>query len=247
MRIHKLTILLLLLVFATLGLTLGQQNQVKKDDAAEAEYAKQLQARHLRFPTANYDEPDLVDPKKNEARKQKNRRRNDDSWVARDGPEWADELVRNMEGGIDLPSLPVAESSYIVLGKVTSAEAHLSQDKRNVYSEFKVSVEKVFKTATAVSEGAEIVVDRSGGFVKYPNGHSVLYRTSHLDMPLKGERYLFFLTSKNDDLSILTAYELDAKGVQPLDQAPQFDKYRGATEESLLEQLRNSLVKTSPY
>ena|SRR5689334_19369431 len=247
MRIHKLTILLLLLVFATLGLTLGQQNQLKKGDAAEAEYAKQLQARHLRFPTANYDEPDLVDPKKNEARKQKNRRKNDDNWVGSNGSEWANELVRNIEGGIDLPSLPVAESSYIVLGRVTSAEAHLSQDKRNVYSEFKVSVEKVFKTATAMSEGIEIVVDRSGGFVKYPNGHSILYRTSHLDMPLSGERYLFFLTSKNEDLSILTAYQLEAKGVQPLDQAPQFEKYRGATEETLLENLQKSLVKAAPY
>jgi len=247
MRIHKLTILLLLLVSATLGLTLGQENQVKKEDAEKAEYAKQLEARHLRFPTANYDEPDLADPKKNEARRQKNRRKNDDSWVASDGPEWANELVRNMEGGIDLPSLPVAESSYIVLGKVTSSEAHLSQDKRNVYSEFKVSVEKVFKTATAISEGTEIVVDRSGGFVKYPNGHSILYRTTHLDMPLKGERYLFFLSSKNDDLSILTAYELGAKGVQPLDQAPQFEKYTGATEQALLEELRGSLAKTSPY
>lgn len=247
MRIHKLTLLLLLLVFATLGLTPGQQNQDKKEDTEKAEYAKQLQARHLRFPTADYDEPDLADPRKNEARKQKNRRKNDDRWVASNGPEWANELVRNMEGGIDLPSLPVAESSYIILGKVTAAEAHLSQDKRNVYSEFKVSVEKVFKTATAMSEGGEIVVDRSGGFVKYPNGHSILYRTTYLDMPLKGERYLFFLSSKNEDLSILTAYQLGATGVQPLDQASQFEKYSGATEEALLEKLRNSLVKTSPY
>jgi hypothetical protein len=247
MRIHKLTIFLLLLVFATLGLTLGQQNPVKKDDAAEAEYAKQLQARHLRFPTANYDEPDLTDPRKNEARQQKNRRKNNAGFVASNAPEYAFEVLQNIEGGIDLSSLPVAESSYIVLGKVTAAEAHLSQDKRNVYSEFKVSVEKVFKTATAMSEGAEIVVDRSGGFVKYPNGHSILYRTTHLDMPLKGERYLFFLTSKNEDLSILTAYELGAKGVQPLDQAPQFEKYSGVTESSLLEKLRNSLIKNSPY
>jgi len=247
MRIHKLTILLLLLVFATLGLTLGQQNQLKKDDAAEAEYAKQLQARHLRFPTANYDEPDLVDPKKNEARKQKNRRKNNSGFVASNAPDYAFEVLQNIEGGIDLPSLPVAESSYIVLGRVTSAEAHLAEDKRNVYSEFEVSVEKVFKTATALSEGSRIVVDRTGGFVKYPNGHTILYRISHLDMPLKGERYLFFLSSKNEDLSILTAYELGAKGVQPLDQAPQFEKYSGIAERALLEKLRDSLVKTSPY
>lgn len=247
MRIQKFTILLLLLVSATFGLSLGQQNQVQKEDIEKAEYAKQLQARHLRFPTANYDEPDLADSKKNEARKQKNRRKNNAGFVASNAPDYASEVLQNIEGGIDLPSLPVVESSYIVLGRVTSAEAHLAQDKRNVYSEFEVSIEKVFKTATALSEGSKIVVDRTGGFVKYPNGHTILYRISHLDMPLNGERYLFFLTSKNEDLSILTAYEFGTKGVQPLDQAPQFEKYSGVSERTLLEKLRDELVKTSPY
>jgi hypothetical protein len=111
---------------------------------------------------------------------------------------------------MDFPALPVAQSEYIVLGKVTAAEAHLSENKKNVYSEFKVSVENVLKTASSsIIAGTEITVDRIGGVVKYPNGRSVLYRLADTNMPAIGERYLLFLTSNNQqDISILTAYEV---------------------------------------
>jgi hypothetical protein len=249
MRIHKLTIVLLIVVCATLALSLGRQTPHQKDTVKESDYSKQLQARKLRFPIADYEEPDLIDPKQNAARNEKKLRKNDYRVVASNPPLWQTELVEINEGGIELSALPVAESAYIVLGKVTAAEAHLSENKKNVYSEFKVSVDKVFKTASSsVFEGTEIVVDRVGGFVKYPNGHLVLYGIFGYDMPLSGQRYLLFLTSKNQrDLSILTAYESGANGMIPLDQAPQFEKYRGLTEEALLQKLRDSLTKSSPY
>jgi hypothetical protein len=249
MKIHKLTIVLVILVCATLGLTLGRQTQSQKDTEKENDYSKQLQARKLRFPVADYEERDLTDPKQNAARKEKKRRKNDYRVVASNPPVWQTELVEINEGDIEFPGLPVTESAYIVLGKVTAAEAHLSENKKNVYSEFKVSVDKVFKTASSsVFEGTEIVVDRVGGFVKYPNGHLVLYRISGQDMPLTGQRYLFFLTSKNHrDLTILTAYQSGANGIVPLDQASQFETYRGLNEEVLLQKLRDSLTKSSPY
>jgi hypothetical protein len=73
-----------------------------------------------------------------------------------------------MDEGLALvPALPVAKSAYIVLGEVKIAEAHVSENKENVYSEFTVSVTKVFKTASSsVVEGSEITVDIVGGFVK---------------------------------------------------------------------------------
>ena len=249
MKIHKLTYVLLVLVCATLGFTFARQDQAPRDNAKENEYSKQIQARRLRFPTADYEEPDLADPKKNQARKEKKLRKNDYRLIARNPPAWQTERLVINEGGMEFPALPVGESTFILLGKVLSAEAHVSENKKNVYSEFRVSVEKVFKTASgSISEGTEIIVDRIGGFVKYPNGHAVLYRISGMDMPFTGGRYLFFLTSTNQqDLSILTAYELGVKGTTPLDEAPQFEKYRGVTEESLVQSLRDSLAKSSPY
>lgn len=183
MKVYKLTYALLILVFATLGLTSGK-NQQTRDPAKENEYHKQLQARNLRFPTTDYEEADLVDPKKNQARKEKKLRKNDFKLVARNPPFWQAERVVFNEGGMDFPALPIARSTFILLGRVTTAEAHISENKKNVYSEFTVLVEKVFKSPnSSVAEGAEITVDRVGGFVRYPKGQIVLYRISGENMP----------------------------------------------------------------
>ena len=157
-------------------------------------------------------------------------------------------MISQAEGDFDFPSLPIAQSTFVVLGRVTGAEAHLSENKKNVYSEFKVLLEKVYKTANSSTvEGTEITVDRVGGFVRYPKGQTVLYRLSGMNMPVTGERYLFFLTSKNQDLSILTAYELTDKGVIPLDESSQFEKYRGVTETLLIQNLRDAMAQSSPH
>ena len=68
------------------------------------------------------------------------------------------------------------------------------------------------------------------------------------NMPLTGERYVFFLTSENQqDLSILTAYELGEKEVTPLDDSSQFEQYRGVTETAFIQSLREVLAKSSLY
>ena len=248
MKVHRLTWFLLLMIVGTLGLTSARYKQAARDSSKDSDYAKQLQARRLRFPTADYDEGDLTDPKRNERLKQKKARKNDFKLVARNPPAWQTERVAINEGGLDFPALPVSQSEYIILGKVTGAEAHVSENKKNVYSEFKVTIEKVLKTASSsIFQGTEITVDRVGGFVRYPNGRSVLYRLADTNMPLVGERYLLFLTSKNQqDISILTAYELGAT-VTPLDESPQFEKYRGVAEVTLLQKVQDSLDKYSPY
>ncbi|HJP92211.1 MAG TPA: hypothetical protein VJ875_09665, partial [Pyrinomonadaceae bacterium] len=158
-------------------------------------------------------------------RKEKQKRHNDFKIVTSKPPEWQAERVFVGEGAMNFPALPVAESSYILLGRVTNAEAHLSENKKNVYSEFTISVEKVFKTAdSSIIVGNEIVVDRIGGYVKCPNGRTLLYRVASTNMPAVNERYLLFLTSKNDqDFSILTAYALKSDGVSPLDDSPQLN------------------------
>jgi hypothetical protein len=152
------------------------------------------------------------------------------------------------EGLALMPALPVAKSAYIVVGEVKTAEAHVLENKENVYSEFTVSVTKVFKTASSsVVEGSEITVDRVGGFVKYPNGRTVLYSVSGRNMPAVGGRYILFLSSlNNQDLLLLTAYRLGPDGIAPLDDSPQFEKFRGMTEEVFLKNLDDLLTASSP-
>ena len=248
MKIEKLTLVLFILVFGTLGLTFATRNQTHSSKATE-DVRKQQQEKKGKFPVANYDEPELTDPKKNQARKEKKQRHNNFSMVAKNPPEWQAELLFIDEGLALTPALPIARSGLILLGEVKTAEAHVSENKENVYSEFTVLVTKVFKTAnSSVTEGTEITIDRIGGFVRYPNGRTILYRVSGKNMPAVGERYIFFLTSRNDqDLIIVTAYGLSANGVTPLDDSPQFEEFRGIAEDVFLQKLHDSLTKSSPY
>jgi hypothetical protein len=249
MKMHKLTLILLILVLGTVGFTFTTRNQNPSSRASDSEALKQQQEKKGKFPVAKYEEPESTDPKKNQTLKEKKLRYNNFRMVATNPPEWQAELLVIDEGLVLTPTLPVTQSTYIVSGEVKTAEAHVSEDKMNVYSEFTVLVKQVLKTAkSSIIEGMEITVDRVGGFVTYPNGRTVLYRLSGRNMPAVGEKYLFFLASPNDhDLRILTAYRLDASGVTPLDDSPQFEKFRGLTEDVLIQNVRDSLAKSSPY
>lgn len=241
MKIDQLTLVLGLLVVGGLGLTFLPHGQSSKPNKILA-----TQERRNLFPTAEYNEADLADPRKNQLRKEKQKRHNNFKIVAKEPPEWQAERVFVGEGAMNFPALPVAESKYIVLGQVTNAEAHLSENKKNVYSEFTVLVEQVFKTAKdSVVEGSEITVDRIGGYVRYPNGRTLLYRIGATNMPRVNERYLFFLTSKNnEDLTILTAYAMIVGGVAPLDESEQFEAFRGLGERIFLQRLQDSLARS---
>lgn len=249
MKIHKLTVALITLVFGTLGLTFATRNQTQNSKLTDAEALKQEQEKKEKFPIANYDEPELTDPKKNQARKQKQQRHNNFSIVAKNPPEWQAQTMFIDEGLALTPALPVTKSGFIVLGEVKTAEAHVSENKENVYSEFTVLVTQVLKTAnSSIIEGTQITIDRIGGFVRYPNGRTVLYSVSGKNMPTVGERYVFFLTSQNNqDLVILTAYGLGATGVTPLDDSPQFEEFRGMAKDVFLQKVRDSLTQSSPY
>jgi hypothetical protein len=242
MKIQKLTFVLFILVVGTLGFTFATRNQTPTKKDSDSDALKHRQEKKQKFPVAHLDEPELTDPKKNQARKEKNLRHNNFSIVAENPPDWQAERLFIDEGLALTPALPVARSGFIVLGEVKSAEAHVSENKLNVYSEFTVLVSKVLKTAnSSIIEGTEITVDRIGGFVKYPNGRTVLYRVSGKNMPGVGEKYIFFLRSPNNqDLIILTAYRLDTSGVTPLDDAPQFEQFRGASQDEFLKKLNDS-------
>jgi hypothetical protein len=65
-------------------------------------------------------------------------------------------------------------------------------------------------------------------------------------MPGVGARYAFFLNAVDEDYTILTAYELAAEGVVPLDNAVQFQLYKGASELSLIASLRDAISQAVP-
>ena len=62
-------------IVGTLGLASARYQQTPRDSTKENDYAKQLQARKLQFPRAEYEEADLTDPKRNESLKEQKARK----------------------------------------------------------------------------------------------------------------------------------------------------------------------------
>lgn len=199
-----------------------------------------------RFPTAAFSEQDLGDPEKNAKRKEKQKRYNDKEFVFTRVDPWVEESVLNQH--ISFPPLPVNESEIIAVGTILTGEAHLSESRRNVFSEFTLAVENVLKpTDGRLDQGSVLTIDRIGGHVRYANGQRVLFRIAGLNMPQIGGRYLFFLTSKHNkqDLSILTAYELTQSGSIPLDELPEVANLTSTTEAEILQRVRE-LIQIPP-
>jgi len=139
--------------------------------------------------------------------------------------------------------------AIFVEADVLAAEAHLSENKRSVFSEFTIRVNKVFKTATATSprQGDVITIERVGGVVRYPNGRTLLYRNAGVGMPRVSGRYVFFLSAFKDseNYMILTGYEFGEKGIVPLDQSQQFEAFTGYAAPAFITAIDDLLAKAS--
>jgi hypothetical protein len=117
--------------------------------------------------------------------------------------------------------MPFQGSDAVVVGTLTSGQAYLSNDKRSIYSEFKLKVHEIVKTPGTVwwRDGDFIDIQRKGGAIRLRSG-KVLVRGALADsMPQIGKRYLLFLKydQNSRDFGIVTGYQLDGNEVYRLD------------------------------
>jgi hypothetical protein len=149
---------------------------------------------------------------------------------------------------IGLPALPINQSVAVIVGEIKDAKAYLSQDRKQIYSEFVVTIQSVLKNGTnqPMSFDSSIQVERFGGRALLPSGKVVAMAVHNQDMPQVGARYVLFLTKDEDEsLTILTGYELRNGKVFPLDRVQPthpMAQYKGQDEATLLNDLANSLA-----
>src|SRR5688572_5424123 len=137
----KLTYFLLVLVVGTIALSVARHRSPIPATAGQ-KIREDYKKVNERFPTADFDDKqDLPDAEKNAKRKEKQKRYNDKDMVDSRGEPGADEAI--LYAHFTFPALPVAESEIVVVGTVATAQALLSENKRNVFSEFTLVVEDV--------------------------------------------------------------------------------------------------------
>jgi hypothetical protein len=170
-------------------------------------------------------------------------------------PEGVEPLLTVGAWWVGLSPLPIDQSDIIVLGDVVAREAHLSDDKTGIYSEFTVQVDQVFKDTTGtVLVGGSLSATRLGGSVRFASGKIQKYGLARHGMPRNGSQYVLFLRKTTDgDLLILTGYELSGGHVTPLDGEDTgdprtdlpFAKYRGAYQTAFLAELSKATASST--
>jgi hypothetical protein len=236
----------------------GQSSQFRAAEptkAAVGQAAKQLDddAR----PVVDFNDANTVNPSDRISRKLKNARYDKYGAVNSQPNPPSGEVIWEPEWSVGLTDLPVEKSDVLIEGIVERSRAFLSGDKTGIYSEFAVKVSNVLKINgdVVVNVGDDVITERFGGKVRYPNGQVVLYRIEGQGTPIIGKTYIFFLAKVGQgNYKLVTAYEIQDKSVFALDGSRinfrgkghwVFDKHNGENLESFRDQLEK-VISNSP-
>jgi hypothetical protein len=197
-----------------------------------------------KYAFTDYDAPETGNSVVREKRRLKNSRYDNQDWVSKNPHPDTSGVGRHDETPPP-PLFPAEESFLVVVGKVVSVSAHLSNDKSGIYSEFKIQPEEILKGEGSknIQPGEFITADRAGGGVRYPNGQKVVYEHSERDLLFVGNEYVFFLKcdEKSPNYEIITGYELKEGTVKPLNTGHRFDDFKGLGKQKFIEIVRNKI------
>ena len=128
------SLLFLMVLFFTVALTMSRDLRIAGRVKVGQESQESVKDRvKVRYPIADSLESEPSDPKERAKRLKRSKRYNGKTTVV--GPQ----LVQSSEGynwPEDFKAIPVSASDVIVVGTISEAKAHLSQDRNSVYSEF---------------------------------------------------------------------------------------------------------------
>lgn len=242
MRNVMLCILVIVLAILWVFNTGAQQGQSREDRLNETiKLAQQKQDEEL--PLVDYNAPKPAEASARARREAKDKRHDLGRAPIAEGMT---STARIYHWPADFPPIPVVQSKAIVIGKVSGAQAHLSDDKSGVYSEITVKADQVLKDNVGINTGRPITAEREGGRVRFPSGSIYRYFVTGFGIPRVGGCYLLFLDQLEDgDFRILTGYEIRDGRVVPLDESGvvHFEKYKGADEATFLTEVRESIIK----
>ncbi len=204
------------------------------------------------FPEFDFAHPRLSSPSDEGKRETKSKKYNNKNSLPIS--ESSDQIYVINEWDVNLPALPVDQSAAVIIGQVIDAQAFLSEDRTNIYSEFTIRTDAVFKNdpAAPIKAGESISAERLGGRALLFSGKVVVSQVNHQDLPRIGRNYVFFLNhllptngQMDDGLFILTAYQINGDTIIPLDKpvpGHPILKYRRAAKADFMNDLQAMLL-----
>jgi len=244
-------VLVLLAVLTTLVITSGafdSRRQVKAGEQPQPTPETGGFRDMTKYAVVDYNQPLPTNKAELEKRKLANKRY--------DGQDWVSGTPHPDTGGVGRYDettppeiIPANESSLIIVGEVIEVNAHMSNDKLGIYSEFAIQVKEILKNDAAknVEQGGVVFADRAGGFVRYPNGQRIIYESAQRPLPFISDEYVLFLTSDDEspNYAILIIYELKGNRIIQLDEGRRFDEFKNATRSTFIDAIRRKISKST--
>jgi hypothetical protein len=242
-KLKKLIIIAMAVLVATSTTLLVSFRTEGQTSKIEPDIEQKRKEIRKRFPTARYDEPEEEDIARRARRQLAGKRYENAGGLVDSTLPIAEDEERRLftDQFISVPAIPIKESELIVIGKVLEAAAHLSDNKKNVYSEFTVQIDEILKdTNGKIKKEGSITVDREGGFVEYKNGLRRFHAIADLGMPQVGGKHILFLRNrdKSPNYEIINGYELKDGGVRNLTGSTESTSYFGMDQTVLLSKVR---------
>lgn len=230
--------LTVILVLITLAVSFAPISSYSQKETPKTQSQDTFEDFIKDIPVVDYDAPDLTEGLEREQRIIKNERYDKILQVIKNpNPEYEFEISHDAE---PVPTIiPFTESKLVVIGKIVTANAYLSNEKKGIYSEFSVNIETILKKdgKKDLKSGKTISMDRAGGVVRYSTGQKMLYMNAGQKMPNVNQRYLLFLDTddeRNPNYKLLTGYKLENGKVTSLDSPNIFGKYDGMSEKEFI-------------
>jgi hypothetical protein len=155
-----------------------------------------------------------------------------------EGAPAVDKAIHTESYGPPAPALPFDQSDAVVRGTITDARALLSEDQTNIFSEFQVQIDEVFKQPAqgGIQPGTAITAIRHGGALRVPTA-LIRVRNAEETLPMRGGNYVLFLRrfSQSDRaFLIVTGYGFAAGTVTALDTRGGSLRWEGANSIELM-------------
>lgn len=243
MRFHK-KVVIVLAISLPLYMLIVIKGQIQRKTA------ETVDVNH--FPLLDYANRKPINPSEEPKRLIKNKKYNNKH--SQPIGELSEQIYVINEWDVGLPALPVSRSAAVIVGKVSHSEAFLSEDLTNIYSEFTISVDEVIKNdkKAPIKPGDSITTQRLGGRVKLFSGKVVVSQVNHQDLPREGRSYILFLTHEfpiggalDDDLFILTGYEMRDNQILPLDKTVPghpISRYKDKSKDDFMNDLLSAIA-----
>jgi hypothetical protein len=125
-----------------------------------------------RFPLTDFSSPEPTDAAERSKQRARAKKYDKSEWHVNPNDP-SDSTVRVDFVDPNLPAFPFAKADAVVIGRITKAQANLSNDKTGIYSTFTIAVDEVVKNSSRATFSTGSLIEAERGELSFPLGEFI--------------------------------------------------------------------------